>query len=67
MSTLTKPQPSARALKRKRPASPQPKRKAKPDLNAFASRCLTFMQEQFAGRTIADSTPLLDELRAGHP
>jgi hypothetical protein len=66
MSTLTKPQTSARASKQKRPASLHPKRKAKPDLNAFASRSLAFMQEQFAGRTIADSTPLMDELRAGN-
>jgi hypothetical protein len=67
MATLSEPQTSACAPKRKRPASSQLKRKAKPDLNAFASRCLNFMKEQFAGRTIADSTPLLDELRAGHP
>lgn len=60
MSTLTKSRSAAHAPKSKRPA----KRAAKPDLNAFASRCLTFMQEQFAGRTIADSTPLLDEMRA---
>jgi hypothetical protein len=67
MPTLTKAPISARSSKRKRPASPKPKQKVKPDLNAFASRCLTFMEEQFAGRTISDSTPLIEEMRAGHP
>ena len=60
MATLTKQRGTKREQK-KRPRSSA----VKADMNAFAQRCQTFLQNQFAGRTIADSTAMLEDLRTG--
>lgn len=44
------------AVRRKRPA-------AKPDMRAFSARAAARLRAWYGGRVVADSGPLLDELR----
>ena len=64
MATLTKPRHRASAPKGKRPAPRKATKPAKPDMKAFAARCLARLKEQYGDRVAPDSMELLEDLRA---
>ena len=64
MPALTKPRRNAAPRKAKSLAERKARKPAKPDMQAFAARCLARLKDQYGDRVAPDSTELLEELRA---